>query len=396
MPHCASSSPRGRRLLRFTALVLLSCAQARGQGLEQPFSGSRHHKGEQPPPPSRAPVRPIRPSRFVEAWRAPLDSRLVGPLLAQPQRIVATLESGGLVALSPDEGKILWKREGGMRPVGGPTAAGPYLVQAFQEGKITALHPETGEEAWRVDLRETIARPATGTLEEILVPLTSAVLVSLRPDGGERWRVSLHSAPSTPPAACRGFAAVGTEGGTVEAFERDSGKSLWVAQIGSPIRSPLLCYQGSIYFGTADDRLWALKYSGRKKWRFPAGAECGSRPFGVDRKVFFPSFDDYLYALKARSGNLILRVRLSHRLSDDMLVSRDRVYFSPYTSARLQALSLPELILAGEYKLDLVGDWFTTPPLKMGDRIFIGYGRYEGRVLALKETLEVSEPKALP
>jgi len=354
------------------------------------FASPSHGRFAPAPPP--APLRPVKTSHFTETWRAPLEAPLAGPLLGSPSQIVATLDNGAMVALSPQDGRILWKQAMGTQPIGGSVFLGQGIAQAASDGHIASWSP-TGEPMWSADLKESISRPPTGSPEELYVPLASSKLVSLGADGKERWRVDLQAVPSTPPAACRGFVVLGTAGGTVEAFARGTGKPLWVAKTASEVVSPLLCYRGAIYFGTADNRLWALKYSGAKKWRFPAGARCGVRPFGSDGKVYYPSYDNYLYALKARSGHLILRVRLSHRLSDDVLVGRDRIYLSPYTSARLTALSLPDLILAGEYRLDLEGDWFTTAPIHMAESLFIGYGRDEGRILALKEVLEEPEAK---
>lgn len=353
-----------------------------------------HLPGEVAPPP--APIKPIRRSSFQEAWRVPLGSPLSGPLIEAAGGIVVSLESGILAALSREDGRILWKTEPSEKPTGGPVVSGGRLVRAFAKGKIQAVDLQNGEEVWTHDFSEPITHPPAGSLEGAYVSLDSAKLAALDAQGGEKWRAALTSAPSTPPAVCRGFVVVGTEGGTVESFERTSGRPLWIARTGSPVRSSILCSQGALYFGTGDKRLWALSYSGRRKWRFPAGAQCTARPFAQNGRVYFLSFDDYLYALKAKSGNLLLRVRLSHRLSDDAFASGDRLYLSPYTSARLLTLSLPDLMMAGEYRLEMEGDWFTTPPLKMGNLLLLGYGRYEGRVLALKETLEAPEKTPTP
>jgi outer membrane protein assembly factor BamB len=371
-------------------LLLLLAAGALPIGLARGQIGQDSRSSGLLPTPIAAPLRPVKTSRFTEAWRAPLDAPLAGALLGSSQQIVATLDNGTILSLSPQDGSVLWKREVGSQPAGGPIFFGPAIAQAASDGRVAGWNL-TGELMWTADLKEPISRPPTGSLEEMYIPLASSKLVSLGTDGKERWRAELQAAPSTPPAACRGFVALGTAGGTVEAFARGTGKPLWVAKTGSEVVSPLLCYRGAIYFGTADSRLWALKYSGRKMWRFPAGARCGVRPFAGEGRVYYPSFDNYLYALKVNSGHLILRVRLSHRLSDDVLVGRDRIYLSPYTSARLTTLSLPDLILAGEYRLELEGDWFTTAPIRIAESLYIGYGRYDGRILALRETLE--EPK---
>jgi hypothetical protein len=340
-----------------------------------------------------APHAPVKTSEFSEAWRAPLSSPLLAPLLGAPGLLVATLDSGALVAVSPQDGHVVWKQDSGNRPAGGAVLSRSNIVLAGQDGQVAGFSLQ-GAPLWKADLGEPIPHPPTGTADSVLIPLASAKLVALRGDGVEQWRASLSSPASVPPSACRGLVVVGTQSGTVEAFLRDTGERLWIAKTASEVVSPILCYRGGMYFGTADSRMWALRYSGRKMWKYPAGARCEARPFGFQERIYFPSFDNYVYALNARSGNLILRVRLSHRLAHDFLMGEDRVYESPYTSGKLTSLSLPDLVLAGEFPLGLEGDWFTTPPLREGDLLCIGYGRYEGRILALKETLEEPKHKA--
>jgi len=323
--------------------------------------------------------------RFVEAWRFPLGAPLSGPLLPLEGLVVASVESGWVDALSLPGGQPLWKVDLAKSLRGGPVAFGGRVVQTTTSGEVVALDPVSGATSWSRDLGSEIAHGPTVTQESLLVPLATAAVVSLDEEGRERWRVNLRSAPSTPIAACRGFVVVGTEAGTVEAYDRETGRQLWIVQGASPVRSQPLCRRGIIYFGTADYRFNAVRYSGRRKWSYKVGGDVTAAPLVLGNRVYFLCFDNYLYALNARTGSLLLKVRLSHRLSDDALRDSSRLYLSPYTSARLLALGLPDLALAGEYKLDLEGDWFTTPPVRAGDRILIGYGRYEGRILALRE-----------
>ena len=375
------------------ALVVLPVPTSalRAQGVD-PYTGrERGAFGTEPAIPP--PVRPVANSRFTDAWRTPLSAPLAGPLREAADRIMVTLQDGRIVALLGSDGTEAWRRELGGPPAGAALTSSPgVVIVVLQDGKIFGLDAGSGAQRWSYDLAEPVAAAPTGTLDEIFVTLRSAKLVCLGKDGAERWRAALSAPPSVPAAACRGFAAVGTTAGTIEAFERQSGRPLWVARTGAEITSGILCRHSALFFGTADNRLWALKNSGRKKWSYPAGARCTARPFTYKDRIYFASYDDYLYALKAGSGNLLLRVRMSHRLSDDIEAAPDRIYLSPYTSGRLAVLSLPDLLLAGEYALDLEGDWFTTPPLRRAGRLFIGYGREEGRVLALNETLEMPKP----
>jgi outer membrane protein assembly factor BamB len=386
----------GRASLAFTCLIAgaFAALASSKDTIKDPLTGK---KGARDQATAARPAPPAAEKRvhLVELWRVPLGSPLSGPLLLQDELVAASVEGGNTQAFSLTEGRPLWKADLGEKPVGGPVSLGRLIVQATLSGKVQALESAGGERRWTADLGQEIGKQPTATADGLLVPLASGTIVSLDPEGHERWKAELRGAPSVPLSACRGMAVAGTEAGTVEAFQRDSGRRLWVARIGSPVRSPLLCFRDRIYFATEDERIRVLSYSGRKKWSYPVGGAVTALPFAVGLRVYFLSYDNYIYALKATSGNLLLRVRMSHRLSDDASVGTERVYLSPYTSARLTALTLPELQLVGEYSLDLVGEWFTTPPLQAAGRVVVGYGRYEGRILALKEEREAPE-KAAP
>jgi len=75
--------------------------------------------------------------------------------------------------------------------------------------------------------------------------------------------------------------------------------SNWRFETGSWIRSsPALAPDGTIYFGSADTKLYALDPMGNKKWAFATGSSIESSPaLGADGTIYFGSWDSKLYAL---------------------------------------------------------------------------------------------------
>ena len=71
---------------------------------------------------------------------------------------------------------------------------------------------------------------------------------------------------------------------------------------GSVSASPTIASDGTIYFGSADNSVYALNPDGTAKWQFESDGAIQSSPtIGPDGKVYFTSKDGYLYALKGRS-----------------------------------------------------------------------------------------------
>jgi outer membrane protein assembly factor BamB len=104
-----------------------------------------------------------------------------------------------------------------------------------------------------------------------------------------RWRtllwVSLASGTLAIPAPCE-----------AQTFLTNS----WSMETAASDSSPAVGADGSIYFGTFDGKLWALKADGSRKWVFRAQREIKSSPaIGIDGTVYFGSRDRRFYAVTA-------------------------------------------------------------------------------------------------
>ena len=63
--------------------------------------------------------------------------------------------------------------------------------------------------------------------------------------------------------------------------------------------SPAIDSDGTIYVGSNDHRLYALKPDGTKKWEFATGGKVQSSPaIASDGTIYFGSLDNKLYAVK--------------------------------------------------------------------------------------------------
>src|SRR5262252_2437218 len=63
--------------------------------------------------------------------------------------------------------------------------------------------------------------------------------------------------------------------------------------------SPAIDADGNIYIGSNDQRLYALKPDGNKKWEFVTGGKVQSSPAIADGRVYFGSLDGKLYSVRA-------------------------------------------------------------------------------------------------
>src|SRR5205814_6225450 len=68
--------------------------------------------------------------------------------------------------------------------------------------------------------------------------------------------------------------------------------------------SPAIGVDGTIYFGSSDGRLYAVRSNGTTYWSYLTGGAVISAPaLASDETVYFGSLDGWLYAVQADAGS---------------------------------------------------------------------------------------------
>jgi outer membrane protein assembly factor BamB len=156
-----------------------------------------------------------------------------------------------------------------------PVVADGRLYVANSAGRFFVLDAETGDVVWEKNFgRFTAASPVVG--EGIVYQ-------------------PLMNKPGTERDTSPGF---------IVAMDVDTGRELWRFKAGVAESSPLVV-QDTIYFGTFDDRLWALDASsGRVRWSFETDDNVKGGPAFKNGTIYTGSYDGNVYALDARTGRL--------------------------------------------------------------------------------------------
>jgi outer membrane protein assembly factor BamB len=127
-------------------------------------------------------------------------------------------------------------------------------------------------------------------------------------------------------------------GGALTGLSQDTNRVIWQFPTGKYVfSSPALDDDGTIYLGSGNGRMYALRPNGNLKWSFLTGAEIQSSPaIGKDGTIYFGSGDGKVYALTPEgakkwefpTGDLIL---CSPTLGADGTIyigSRDRNFYA--------------------------------------------------------------------
>ncbi|MBI1950524.1 MAG: PQQ-binding-like beta-propeller repeat protein [Acidobacteria bacterium] len=323
---------------------------------------------------------------FTPAWTwSGFKTPLAGDPIATPVAIVVSSRDGEVAALHSTSGEVAWRTSMDSHLTVGPASDGTLVFQATAAGRLTALKGSDGLPAWSADLGSGPAVPVRVFGRRVLVGTLDGTLLSIDAESGRiEARQALPGRPATAPEPAPRTILIGTDHGFVLAFDEMSLKPLWRHSAGHAITSPPLFDAGRVFFAAADRTIRSLRFkSGRRCWTTRTGATSSARSITRGPYLYVLCYDNDIYVLNKRNGHQLTRVRLGHRLDADPASLGDHLLVVPFTEASVVGLALPRLQTVGRFALEVPGEWFTTAPLWIDDRVALGYGRDEGRILAL-------------
>jgi outer membrane protein assembly factor BamB len=155
-------------------------------------------------------------------------------------RIYAASRDGNVVALDPQNGKMIWRTALEMNLSAGPGVGNDLVVVGAADGYLVALDADSGAELWRVDLSgETLARPVISDNTVVAFTIDNRLRAVSAFDGSERWIVE-QSTPdltmrgSAPPVIIGSTVVAGFDNGRLVAVDIESGDTEWETLLAPP------------------------------------------------------------------------------------------------------------------------------------------------------------------
>jgi outer membrane protein assembly factor BamB len=325
------------------------------------------------------------PIDLTPAWTfTGLEAPLAGDPVAVKDRLIAVDRDGNVVALSAADGAEAWRTPLGEPPAAGPAVLDGVVFQGTTSGGLRALALEDGKEIWRAPLEGVPTSPPLLAAGRIVVATDAPSLVALQAGtGAVLARLPLPGLPVAPTLEGEDL-LIGTEHGMVLDVDPATFTVRWRRYMRHAVTAPPFADGKRVYVAVADRSLRCLKLSsGSVLWSQKTGSTVTARLLEVDDFVYVPCFDNYIYVLHRRSGHLRGRIRLDHRLSQDVAILGGHLFVTPFTEGSVVGLELPDLKVAGRYHLDAPGEWFTARPVVSGNRVAVSWGRDAGRITAL-------------
>ena len=155
---------------------------------------------------------------------------------------------------------------------------------------------------------------------------------------------------------------------------------VWEFAAGGPVAGGPVSYDGMVFFGARDNRLYALSAeTGAEVWRFQAGGWLDASPAVSAGAVYAASTDGSLYALDRRTGAFLWRAALGAPSFSSPLLCGDKVYVGVSAPVnKLMAFYASGGGPAGEFAAPQPVD---SAPACDGGRVY--FGANDGRLYAV-------------
>ncbi len=224
-----------------------------------------------------------------------------------------------LYALTPD-GNKKWEFQAVGEYYGSPCIGEDGTIYFSAGGDFYAINPD-GSLKWRFQTEGLKnLSPAIGLNGTIYLPSQGAIysgadgLYAIRPDGSLKWKFSLTQAPDSPSIGQDGTIYFGCADGKFYALSPGATKRWEFDPEGKVRYSPAIGSDGTIYFSSSGGYFYALSPAGAEKWRYLIGETtsfgtvigaytanpiigqdgtvyCGINPFTISSNHFFIAFN---------------------------------------------------------------------------------------------------------
>lgn len=217
-------------------------------------------------------------------WKVRLGSAISpGPSVGADGTIYESADAGGLYAINPLTGHILWKF-GGHGTIGGNDTSTTAAV--LPDGTIIwpgSRHTvfgvsATGKQQWAVNVGGVPLSPVIASPTTIYVMTMSGVLAAIKVDGAKtatRWTLKLGSQSFGSPVIRHDGVIETTVDDCLIAVrdEGDTARELWIFTVPKQVEvSAAVAADGTAVLGTDDGSEYGVSASGKQLWKHPVNS----------------------------------------------------------------------------------------------------------------------------
>lgn len=283
-------------------------------------------------------------------WRSAEIAAISVAATTDADRIFLSEVGGWVVAVSIEDGKLLWRSELGGQIVPVPLAspAGVFVGSeslatkspAVRSGQLRKLTSESGLTMWATSLSSPWIGAVAASSGTLYGCNRDGRLVAVsKSDGRVLWSSDGTVQCIAPPALDNDSVVAVDARGDVIAFAIDGGGILWRRRIAGGRLKNVAVDASGIYAGTGNGRFFAFSRSGQLRWSTRAGNGTQSMVASQEGLVI-TSLDNYVYFLAFKNGKRRWKYRLDGRPVAAPLLEGNSVFLLDSSGAQGVVLDL--------------------------------------------------------
>ncbi len=213
---------------------------------------------------------------------------------------------GNLYSIT-NTGNLNWTFQSGGEIGSSPILSndGSTVYFGSANGYFYAVNASNGKLKWSFQTGAGIvSSPALDSNGNVYFGSTDDYVYALTSTGALIWKYNTGSRIGSSPAISNNVLYIGNESGYLDAINITTGKLIWSYQTGGYIlSSPAVDADGTIYVGSEDGNLYAIKNNGSLYWKYSTGDVVGTSPvIAPGGYVYFGSNSDSVYCLSTGNG----------------------------------------------------------------------------------------------
>ena len=366
-------SPRGRRLLAATGVVLAGLAALAWWASGALFTSP-------PPSPSTRVDAESGPEAWAlagrdaahaaslpvhggyegrEAWRVELPGPVRAGIAVAGAEVFLGTNDDRFVAFDAADGAVLWERRLGLQTRAAPAVTRDAVYVAERDGELLALDRRDGSEKWRFEADSAFVAAPVVYEGAVYVGAWSGALYALDArDGAVLWTLQAPGSIATAPAIHDGLMALPTGDRTVLIVDLETGRVRLDFDAGQTVTASPAFADGLALVATAKGRLIAIDPEA-VEYLLEEGARFWRRQF-------------FLWGLQGEpptQKGLVWERRPSRGSALSPPAALDGAVYTASRDGRLYAYAVSDGALLWEYD---TGAWAGSSPAVAGDFVYVG------------------------
>jgi len=241
----------------------------------------------------------------------PLASAVESSPAVSGRMVLVGTDDGDVVAVDLLDGTLRYRVKLGQMVRSSPVHVGSRVfvgvIEAKGLGALVSLDRETGKVVWKRKLGPVFSSPALGQGRVVVGSDDGSLHAFDAEAGGPAWSTPLAGKVRATPALTEALAVVGDFGGRVTAVRLADGSTVWTRELGQTVYSSAAIAAGLCVVGCHDGSLRALDLAtGAVRFEVRTRGPVVASPVAVGDRLFVGSTDGDAYLLDA-AGNVLQR-----------------------------------------------------------------------------------------